>query len=282
MGDFAASWLALREPADRRARNPAIAAALRKALGPRDALRVTDLGCGTGANLRATAPLLGPWQHWTLIDNDAALLEGSADQLAAWADRAEPSADGLLLRRFNQTIIVAFQHTDLAGGVEQVLDAEADLITASAFFDLVSPDFIGRVAAATARHRAAFHTTLTYDGAQHWEPRHPADAAVIGAFNTHQRRDKGFGPAAGPDAPALLEQAFRAAGYSVRSGESPWRLEEADAALIEALAAGTAAAVAETGLVTQAEIAAWRVQTRLAATIGHVDTFAILADSRRS
>ena len=31
-------------------------------------ITVVDLGCGTGSNLRATAPLLGPEQHWTLVD----------------------------------------------------------------------------------------------------------------------------------------------------------------------------------------------------------------------
>ena len=37
-------------------------------------MRVLDLGAGTGANLRATAPLIEAPQHWVLADNDVELL----------------------------------------------------------------------------------------------------------------------------------------------------------------------------------------------------------------
>ena len=57
MSGFSADWLTLREPADHRARNPALVEALARHLGGR-AVRVTDLGCGTGSNLRALAPLV--------------------------------------------------------------------------------------------------------------------------------------------------------------------------------------------------------------------------------
>ena len=63
----------------------------------------------------------------------------------------------------------------------------------------MSADFIAEFAAAVARCRkSAFYTVLTYDGDQRWTPEHEADAALASAFHAHQRRDKGFGPAAGP------------------------------------------------------------------------------------
>ena len=46
--------------------------AARAHFGGRRPIRVVDLGCGTGSNLRATAPLLGAEQHWTLVDYDPA------------------------------------------------------------------------------------------------------------------------------------------------------------------------------------------------------------------
>ena len=53
----------------------------------------------------------------------------------------------------------------------------------------------------------------------------------------------------GPMAPALLSAAFDAAGYSVSEGDSAWRLEAGDEALIAELVPGFADAVRETGLV---------------------------------
>jgi len=74
LSGFDPGWLALREPADARARDRGLAARLAAAFAGRESIRVTDLGCGTGANLRATAPLLPPRQPWTPVDHDPALL----------------------------------------------------------------------------------------------------------------------------------------------------------------------------------------------------------------
>jgi SAM-dependent methyltransferase len=106
---FSADWLRLREPFDRAAREAAllapagggrdrpdgadVAASDRRALGDvladwrrgRGELAVIDLGAGTGANLRFTAPRLGGAQRWTLVDNDPALLGLAAAETRAWA-----------------------------------------------------------------------------------------------------------------------------------------------------------------------------------------------------
>ncbi len=60
---FSADWLALREPADHRSRSAELLATLATRVEGRDTLRITDLGCGTGSNLRATAPALGPTRN---------------------------------------------------------------------------------------------------------------------------------------------------------------------------------------------------------------------------
>ena len=86
MSGFTAEWLALREAADARARAPALASMLRERLASRRAVAIVDLGSGTGANLRATAPLLGKRQSWRLVDHDQALLDEAAARLVDWAD----------------------------------------------------------------------------------------------------------------------------------------------------------------------------------------------------
>jgi SAM-dependent methyltransferase len=275
MSGFAPEWLDLREGVDHRSRNQKLAGALAKHFDGWRPITVVDLGCGTGSNLRATAPLLGPEQHWTLVDNDQRLLDAAAERLIAWADGADRKGSTLALFKGAKRIDVEFRRADLAGDLEGALGPSANLVTASALFDLVSAEFIARLAAAVAARKSAFYTVLTYDGDQRWMPEHEADAALVAAFNAHQRRDKGFGPAAGPDAPDALSEAFVAAGYTVQEGDSAWRLDGGDAALIAELAAGFADAARETGQVDAPTIAAWRTVIRTGAVVGHTDTLAL-------
>jgi SAM-dependent methyltransferase len=275
MSGFSAGWLDLREAADHRARNKKLAHDLARHFDGWRPVTVVDLGCGTGSNLRATAPLLGPEQHWTLVDMDRALLDAAVARLTDWADGADRQQESLVLFKGARRITVEFRAADLARDLEAALGPNANLVTASALFDLVSAAFIGTFAAALARRKSAFYTVLTYDGDQRWTPEHEADAALLEAFNAHQRRDKGFGAAAGPDAADALSEAFSAAGYAVEEGDSAWRLGSDDAALIAELAAGFAAAAQETGLVDASSLAGWRAVTHTSAIVGHTDTLAL-------
>ncbi|MEO0957040.1 MAG: class I SAM-dependent methyltransferase [Pseudomonadota bacterium] len=255
---FEARWLALRERADAAARAPAVAAALTAHFAGANApLRVMDLGSGAGNNLRATAPLLPTPQDWRLVDSDAGLLQEAC--------RVVP--DGV-----TATPVIA----DLADGLGALLEEGPvpDLVTASALFDLCSEAWIREFVAALAAASLPFHTVLSYDGRQDWQPPHPLDEAVLGAFHHDQRRDKGLGEALGPDAHDALAAALRAEGYEVVEGTSDWVLEApADSALIGALAAGTAAAV---GPALGPDASVWGAARSGASpvTIGHKDLVA--------
>ncbi|WP_349370022.1 SAM-dependent methyltransferase [Salinarimonas sp.] len=274
---FSADWLDLREDSDRRARNPALAERLATCLADREAVSVVDLGCGLGSNLRGLWRALPTRQDWRLVDHDPALLAGARARLAAWADTAREEGEALLLGKDGRRLTVRFAEADLARDLDAALGERPDLVTAAALFDLCGADWIAGFAQAVARRGALFHTALTYDGRETWEPAHPADDAVRAAFLSHQGEDKGFGPSAGPAATRALASAFAAAGYETQIGDSPWRLEAPrDAALLRALAEGQADAVAETGRVAADTLAGWRAARvgARAATIGHKDLFA--------
>src|SRR5439155_22281004 len=147
---FSTQWLDRREPADHRSRNRKLEHALAKHSDGWRPITVVDLGCGTGSNLRATAPLLGPEQHWTLVDNDQGLLDAAAERLTAWADGADRQGDKLALFKGAKRIDVAFRRADIARDLKAALGPSANLVTASALFDLVSVEFIARLAAAVA------------------------------------------------------------------------------------------------------------------------------------
>ena len=265
MSGFDPAWLSLREPVDHRSRNAALLQAVAVRFAGREAITVVDLGCGTGSNLRALAPRLEARQRWTLVDHDPALLCAAKARVAA-----EVAAHG---------IEVACVQADLSADLDAVLGDGPDLVSAAALFDLVSAEFIDRVAAAVTDRRAAFYTVLSYDGTERWDPPHPFDAAMHGAFLRHQARDKGFGPAAGSSATQALVSAFLARGYRVATGDSPWILGPEDAALVAANAAGIAQAARETGEVPDGHVDAWLAARRAATAciIGHQDLLALPA-----
>lgn len=242
---FSAGWLDLREPADRAARDPALLAAAAGWLGPGLAL---DLGCGTGAMARAM-----PASRWLLVDRDADLLRLAAARL--------PGA----------TILRA----DLGDPAALPLDG-VRLATLSALLDLMPRSWIEALADRLAAAGIAAYASLSYDGRIAWSPPLAEDAPVLRAFNAHQRRDKGLGPALGPAAGPAFAAALAARGYRVRRAPSPWRLGPDRPALQAALIHGIAEATGEMGY----SAAGW-ARARLAAigsgstTVGHLDMLAV-------
>lgn len=245
---FDAGWLDLRAPADRAARDAELRAA---ALAWLDAVPdgiVVDLGCGSGALWR---DLGRPAARWRLVDNDRRLL-------------------ALAAARCPGVEVVAADLADVAA----LPLAGVRLVTASALLDLASAGWLDALAARVADEGAALYACLSYDGAMRWSPSLPDDDGIVSAFNAHQRRDKGLGPALGPDAPRHLAAALGARGLRVRTAASPWRLGAEDAALIAALAEGVGMAAGEAGF---GRAGSW-TQARRAArgcVVGHVDLLAL-------
>ena len=99
---------------------------------------------------------------------------------------------------------------DLARDLELALDGPLDLITASALLDLVSAEWLDRLIVEAAARRLPVYAALTYDGRVRIEPAEAFDAEILSGFNLHQRTDKGFGPALGPDAAARAVERLRA------------------------------------------------------------------------
>lgn len=263
---FSTEWLALREPADHAARNKDLLAAIATYFAGRSDLAVTDLASGQGSTLRAVAPHLPPGQSWTLVDYDEALLD-SATRLGA-----------------GETVEISTQRADLSDDVASVLALPTDLLTTSAFFDLVSKPWLTQFVKQAAKRKLPVYAALTYDGRMTCAPHDEHDAAAVAAFNRHQRHDKGFGPALGPTAPETAQRLFEAAGYKVMLGPSDWKLGPNDAELQRQLIGGWHDAITELKEIPAAALAAWHA-ARLAAIdagkaelmVGHQDLWAFPA-----
>jgi hypothetical protein len=278
MTGFSAQWLALREPADHRARDVSfrdkvvhdLAHLARVRPGP---INLVDLGCGSGSNLRALAPHLPATQHWTLVDYDPTLLSAAKAALMQWADKIVSEQETLVVLKNGKHISIDFLCEDLSNNLEAVLSRPMDLLTAAAFFDLVAESWLERFCGLL---NAPLYTVLTYNGQEVWSPPQPTDAAMLNAFHAHQQTDKGFGAAAGPTAAGVMEKLLKARGFAVSSAQSPWKLNASDRNLIEQLAIGSAGAVLETKRVSAEEVSAWKQSRSLAQTceIGHTDLYA--------
>lgn len=231
MGGFSITWLDLREPVDAVSRNQELCTALLAWRQARTSLSILDLGSGTGAHLRYLAPRLGGDQHWWLIDNDPILLADSAERLRIWK-----APDHSKIQGTNLAI-------DLVQDWPQVAACNSQLVTASALLDLVSTAWLEQLAQQCWKWQAAVYITLSYDGRMVWEPRLEYDGAVQEAINRHQRIDKGFGPALGPDAPATFAILLRQYGYWIMLRPSPWHLDSKHTALQRTLLTGWIATI---------------------------------------
>jgi len=268
---FDAAWLALREPADAAARSAALEDALARALAARGGtLACVDLACGTGANLRHLAPRLPGPQHWRLVDADVALLAEARRRCAGLRDR-----DGAVVE-------VTYVQTDLAAADLAACCAGAALVTASALLDLVSAAWLGRLAAAIAQNHSVALFALDYDGRRVCVPADRDDALAQAAFDAHQRRDKGFGPALGPQAAAYAARALAAQGFRVDRAPSDWRLGAREAALQGELLRGWTQAAVEAAPASRAAFEAWlgrrlaQCETgQLGLSVGHEDLLAL-------
>ncbi len=263
MTGFSAEWLALREPHDLRARNPAVLDAVAGSLAGNNQIRIVDLACGTGSTLRALAPRLSAAQNWRLADNDLSLL-------ARASEMAKPAG-----------VTINAVPIDLNRDLEAVLDGLVDLVTTSALLDLVSEAWLERLVVETLARSIPIYAALSYDGRVEFGASHSLDAAMVAAVNAHQRRDKGFGPALGPLAASTAIARFESLDCSVVHGPADWVIGPADAKFQMEIFSGWAAAARDIGDVPRADIVEWLTFRRDHAAaagsslrVGHVDFFA--------
>jgi hypothetical protein len=249
MDESISSWLALREPADFAARSATLADLMARRLDARDPVRVVDLGTGTGSNLRYLIDRLPRRQDWLLVDRDRRLLTEVADRMQAWALARDYQVgfdnDALILRREGRECRIETRQMDLGVLADDEIFRGRDLVTASALLDLVSVEWLCALASQCHIHRCATLFSLSYNGEAQSLPREREDDEIRGLMNRHQRTDKGFAPAAGPEASAAAARAFTALGYDVRQERTNWILGPESSELQRQLIEGWAHAALE-------------------------------------
>ncbi len=264
MSGFSPEWLALREPIDFAARSDEVTAALAHYFLNDTDLHIVDIGGGTGSTIRAIAPILPSNTRFSIIDNDPALLK-KADELSS-TYRAELTL------------------CDLSTDLSPIFSKNADLIATSAFLDLVSENWLTKFVDEIVKHRLPFYAALTYDGRAGCDPSHSLDSETIIAFNQHQRTNKGFGNALGPNAAATALSLFKDRGYHISKSKSDWKAGPNNAEFQKQLLIGWANAASEIHPDMSGQFSKW-LEDRLnlinegsaSLFVGHVDFLAVPA-----
>ncbi len=261
MSSFSADWLALREPVDEAARAQTLVQKLAEALPQQEPLDVLDLGTGTGANARYLMDRLPGAQRWLLVDNDEELLKQVPDQMTAWAAARNyevfSGPSGMSIKATKGTRLLETRKQSLRALDAGLFKGRA-LVTVSALLDLVSDDWLRTFIPRCREANAAVMFALSYDGRIRCEPMETEDFTIRDLVNRHQKTDKGFGNALGPDAVRVAEDYLRRLGYVVKREASDWRVPPGMGEVQRQIIGGWAEAALEVAPTQADMIQGWR------------------------
>ena len=199
------------------------------------------------------------------------MLEELPARMSAWAAAraydVSAEAGGVVIRGDSlQCHVVEARRLDLGRLTDTTIFSGRHLVTASALLDLVSESWLSALAQQCRASGAAALFALTYNGQSSCVPVEPEDEMIRKLMNRHQKTDKGFGTAAGPDATDDAARCFSAVGYRVRRESSDWVLRPDTRDLQRELIEGWAKAAVEIAPQQSALVHDW-----LARRLAHVD-----------
>lgn len=217
-------YLAAKKSVDDRALNRHVLGHL-CGLIPSDACRVLEIGAGLGTMV---ARLL-EWQvisagQYTLLDVDRRLLRDSRTWLREWAGArglaAQPLPDGVRLGDLRVRLFEA----ELGSYLEAGHGEPADLLIANGLLDLVDVPAVlpGLLRLLVPGGRYWF--TINFDGETIFQPDHPHDHDVLGAYHRSMDDRVRYGRSAGESRTGRhLFGHLRAAGVPpLAAGSSDW------------------------------------------------------------
>ena len=217
-------YLVAKRSVDDRALNRQVLVDVRRLL-PSGAPRVLEIGAGLGTMV---ARLL-EWQvvtagEYVLLDVDRRLLRDSRTWLCAWAaDRglaAEPLPDGVRLGDLRVRLVEA----ELGSYLDAGSGEPADLLIANAFLDLVDVPAVLPGLLRLLAPGGVYWFTVNFDGESIFQPDHPDDDDVLGAYHRSMDDRVRYGRPAGESRTGRhLFGHLRAASVpALSAGSSDW------------------------------------------------------------
>jgi hypothetical protein len=162
--------------------------------------------------------------EYTLLDVDRRLLQDSRTWLCAWAGArglpTQPLPDGVLLGDLRVRLVQA----ELGSYLEAGHGDPADLLIASAFLDLVDVPSVLPGLMRLLVPGGGYWFTINFDGESIFQPDHPSDDDVMGAYHRTMDHRVRYGRSAGESRTGRhLFGHLRAAGAPpLSAGASDW------------------------------------------------------------
>jgi hypothetical protein len=217
-------YLSAKRSVDDRALNRHVLGRLRRMV-PAGPARIVEIGAGLGTMV---ARLL-EWEvvrsgEYTLLDVDRRLLLDARRWLGEWAAArgmpCEPQPDGLRLGDLRVRLVEA----ELGSYLESGAGEPADVLIAHAFLDLVDVPAVLPGLFRLLVPGGAYWFTVNFDGESVFQPDHPGDDDVLGAYHrTMDDRVRYGRPAGDSRTGRRLFAHLRAAGApSLAAGPSDW------------------------------------------------------------
>jgi len=219
-----AGYLAAKTTVDDRALNRQVLAELSR-LMPAGASRVLEVGAGLGTMVARLLDwgVVGAGEY-ILLDADRELLDGSRRWLRDWAGargvRSSPLPDGLQVGDLRVRLV----HAELSDYLEGAHREPADVLIANAVLDLVDVSAILPGLLRLLVPGGVYWFTINYDGETIFEPGHPLDDQVMGAYHRDMDERVRYGRPGGDSRTGrLLFHHLRQAGApALAAGSSDW------------------------------------------------------------
>ncbi|MFP4090101.1 MAG: hypothetical protein ACLFUB_01765 [Cyclobacteriaceae bacterium] len=224
-------WLSHRYPCDTAARNPEIEKKCLDYFKDKSVLKVVDVGAGTGNNFQYYFSKFNQQQHWTLLEQDEALIEACRHSLMAYCEKHEyevrQEKNGLQIKFDGRSAEVVFCRGKLQQ-IEKCVDLkQTDLVTANAVFDLLSfEDFEEFVIKLTAWNVCLMATLNYYETS--FLPFSEEDGRFINYYHTHMLRPQPDGIAMGPNCSEEMLDLLSRHQMLIEQEASQWHLKKYD------------------------------------------------------
>jgi SAM-dependent methyltransferase len=217
-------YLAAKATVDDRALNREVLAELRR-LMPAGAPRVLEVGAGLGTMV---ARLLD-WGvvhagEYILLDADRQLLDCSREWLRGWAAarsvRSDLLPDGVQVGDLRVRLV----HAELGDYLEVDHEEQADVLIASAVLDLVDVPTVLPGLLRLLVPGGVYWFTINFDGETIFEPGHPLDDQVLGAYHRDMDERIRYGRPAGESRTGrhLFRHLRDARAPALAAGSSDW------------------------------------------------------------
>ena len=193
MHKFENSWLFQREKIDNISKSISIINKINIVLKNYDKIRIIDLGTGTGSNFRYLSKKIKfKNQSWTLMDLSKSSLN-------------EAKKTSVTNNKIQKIIL---KHDDLIKNIEQHNFDNYEIVTGSAFLDIMPVDWFKKFYTKN-RNTKLVYFSINYDGYFKFFPKHKLDKDVLQLFNNDQKSKKNNKTrAVGPDCSNIINSWF--------------------------------------------------------------------------